>query len=677
MSTREIKIPEHISTNQHNEYLEAELRYNDTKLKKTIVKLSEQNIYYIAVVAYFNKNLKPLRVLNTYLKREGVEISDKYFWIYLSKREKLFYSILEVEMYRRRTTNTVKLLNCSDIKFDFQLFPKQNTKNTVLDSNKYKVSENNRCFNNPAFSSKSKNSYLLNVPNTNWENNLSLYFDSFIIQSIVRAGGVIAGGFVNSIVNPVYNLYELKLGQNFSFLGDIDTPTLMSIRKCVENWFIIKHRGDNKKYDIKSELLKHEEYLYTDGEKIYTKIYQKVEDIDVFFYGDDYKDKVKEVVEILLDEGDEYRHVTTSDFATTFHIIGAGRTPNMKIQIIKRAYTSVEEILCGFDLDSSRIALIQEEGEMIPVATQSYIDSVNLGINCIVPSRQSLTFNRRLIKYNNRGFVPYVPLKSITINAGLYYTKKLDKKLLHTLEDLKNYAKADAKRKHSKCVSDYERDYNLENPDGKFTKKEYLELRTEFCANLSNYIENPEDEKEEEFKRFFLEKKMHLHNRVIRQYGIKKGWIEPTQKDVLYLANSYWLSSDNQKMNRKTIAFAQFMTSIFWIETDPGTQYTGSFNPTSVDYLASTQSFDVKPANSMSSKILHGIIQKFGKELGSIIAKYFMENAKNMYIQLVENIGSFDFTIRTYKHPGVFLDFLQPLSSSDLDESSQPSDDES
>ena len=84
-----------------------------------------------------------------------------------------------------------------------------------------------------------------------------------------------------------------------------------------------------------------------------------------------------------------------------------------KFQIIKRKYSDIREILLGFDLDSSCVALTKLNNDINPniYVTDRYLISITYGINLINPFRQSESYNYRLIKYIRKGFVPFLPGK--------------------------------------------------------------------------------------------------------------------------------------------------------------------------------------------------------------------------------------------------------------------------
>lgn len=111
------------------------------------------------------------------------------------------------------------------------------------------------------------------------------------------------------------------------------------------------------------------------------------------------------------------------------------------VQIIySRIYTSISEILLGFDIDASCCAYNGEDVYILPKAEYAFKNCVNIaGIDT---TRFSNSYTNRLIKYNNdKGFAIYVPgfrqelmvnLDSLTSLNGfaliykIYYNKKIN-----------------------------------------------------------------------------------------------------------------------------------------------------------------------------------------------------------------------------------------------------------
>ncbi|MDE2097421.1 MAG: hypothetical protein KGL39_09270 [Patescibacteria group bacterium] len=76
-----------------------------------------------------------------------------------------------------------------------------------------------------------------------------------------------------------------------------------------------------------------------------------------------------------------------------------------KIQIILRLYKSVEHVLLGFDVDCCCVAY---DGKRV-LATARGLRALETKTNIVNPSRQSTSYESRLLKYARRGFAIAVP----------------------------------------------------------------------------------------------------------------------------------------------------------------------------------------------------------------------------------------------------------------------------
>ena len=76
-----------------------------------------------------------------------------------------------------------------------------------------------------------------------------------------------------------------------------------------------------------------------------------------------------------------------------------------RIQVVFRLYKSIAEVLMGFDLDASGFGYDGSRLWCLPRARRA----VNGRINVVDPSRQSVSYETRLLKYAERGFAVAVP----------------------------------------------------------------------------------------------------------------------------------------------------------------------------------------------------------------------------------------------------------------------------
>jgi hypothetical protein len=78
----------------------------------------------------------------------------------------------------------------------------------------------------------------------------------------------------------------------------------------------------------------------------------------------------------------------------------------LELQYILRIYNNVNEVLMGFDIDSCCFAY--HDGKLI--TTKRGMFSLKYNVNCVDFTRLSPTYERRLVKYFERGFNIYIPL---------------------------------------------------------------------------------------------------------------------------------------------------------------------------------------------------------------------------------------------------------------------------
>ena len=114
-----------------------------------------------------------------------------------------------------------------------------------------------------------------------------------------------------------------------------------------------------------------------------------------------------------------------------------GFKPYRHVQIVLRKYTSVQQLLCGFDIDSCCFAY---DGKDVITNRRGY-RSVIFGSNVLDPYTASKNGVKRLIKYMNRGFPIFLPFSSeeldgklgryvydsgLLVNTGTKYIEKIE-----------------------------------------------------------------------------------------------------------------------------------------------------------------------------------------------------------------------------------------------------------
>lgn len=159
-------------------------------------------------------------------------------------------------------------------------------------------------------------------------------------------------------------------------------------------------------------------------------------DIDIFFY-DCTPEEAIETIRKMADSFGRENIVSfiRSDLAMTMILdhnkLGGdegryGRSSPLRIQFIFRIYSSISEILHGFDLPSSAVGF---DGEKLYFTANSKF-AYEYGLNYVDTTRRSTTYEWRINKYFNRGFDLVLPNLRVdppkTINKGTNWTINLE-----------------------------------------------------------------------------------------------------------------------------------------------------------------------------------------------------------------------------------------------------------
>lgn len=123
-------------------------------------------------------------------------------------------------------------------------------------------------------------------------------------------------------------------------------------------------------------------------------------DIDLFITSEDPETIFKAIsfIHNKMCEKFEKVDIIRTEHAITFYPKSRLSVPS--IQIILRAYDSIEHILLGFDIDSCCIGY---DGKQI-ICSQRFLRAIKYGYNLIDLTRLSVTYELRLMKYYKRGF---------------------------------------------------------------------------------------------------------------------------------------------------------------------------------------------------------------------------------------------------------------------------------
>nr|CAG4713315.1 unnamed protein product [Naegleria fowleri] len=158
-------------------------------------------------------------------------------------------------------------------------------------------------------------------------------------------------------------------------------------------------------------------------ERYNSKHSYRTSDVDMFLYDltkEQAFEKIKHIIQVIRKNTDDdqvflIRSGQSITIRTSYSI--------RSFQIILRLYSSIEEVLCGFDVDSCCFAFDGTHVFTTPRGRRSIIYRYNM----VDTSRQSYTYEKRLYKYACRGFRIYVP------NYNRNYVKR--EGLLHPVQE--------------------------------------------------------------------------------------------------------------------------------------------------------------------------------------------------------------------------------------------------
>jgi hypothetical protein len=425
----------------------------------------------------------------------------------------------------------------------------------------------------------------------------------------------------NGVIDDLYNIDSLGC----KVLHEIEEPILVqNTDKCKPT--IIKSQDDfNKLFYEKNKILQKLNFtnIIVAGGAIRNVLLQETElsnDIDIFLYGItnviDANNKVDEIIKHIL----EITKITNdyTAISVTNHVINIGISDNIKIQIIMRLYSSVSEVLHGFDLGSSAVGFDGKHTYFTTLSKFSYENMVNI----IDTTRRSTSYEYRLIKYFNYGFDIVIP--NLDIECLPSETKRIKLKYLPF-----EYTKIE---KNKITINTFDKifnkisDYDIFEPINNKSYNNRRLLHVNFYRIINNksqiyfirthhtskgiYVENMLDQTvafideisvndihkygitENNIKDFYIILKWNYSKNRLTVDHIKRYFTIVNPKDII--ENIYFsdMTDDQKKIYMKKLIKQQTISTIKlvkkyiehpyvpeWIITNPMTQMSGSFNP--------------------------------------------------------------------------------------------------
>ena len=260
------------------------------------------------------------------------------------------------------------------------------------------------------------------------------------------------------------------------------------------------------------------------------------DDIDIFIHScteDQTKMMIFNIIERIFTSNDRQlpdtrigkaidttiKFVKSTDSENAFSITVSTRSrEEIKIQFIKRIYSSPSEIIHGFDIDSSCI-LFDINSNSFYTTKRGYYSLTNK-TNIINFNKLSPSYEYRLIKYFKRGYNIYIPQIRYFKENFIFDLNSLENKGGNII----NAFILTNMKKPTTFISDYNNTYStIENPNT------VLHLVDKFKFNVTN----PSEQSSSTFNSIVLEDNINWY-----PVGIKKNLKEPrANNDTIKITN--------------------------------------------------------------------------------------------------------------------------------------------
>ncbi|KAG2387067.1 hypothetical protein C9374_002102 [Naegleria lovaniensis] len=328
--------------------------------------------------------------------------------------------------------------------------------------------------------------------------------------------------------------------------------------------------------------------------------------------------------------------VVRTEHSVTFYF----QYPIRPIQIILRIYKSITEVLCGFDCDSVTFGFDGSQVFCLPRGRRA----INTRSNLVDPSRQSKTYEIRLLKYAKRGFRIAIPgydetkIKNEILLAGktaytpirrrryrYYMTQTTPRADVRAMTGLARLLVIKQATKFSRNVDKAVNGKYLE--DEEMNVHDYKQLSLPYNSLTTAAMNYLTTKRVVEFFKEKLDKKPHF---------------EFALNDVTSVLHA---SGDNSTIS----------PDVKWITVEPGRQYIGSFHPSTTNFYkdAYTSQLAKKPVVIPKKKKVRvtwhwqhkANYNEYDKSTSALIEKAYQKFKKNKsdHTVVISNTHFIDF----------------------------------
>ena len=316
------------------------------------------------------------------------------------------------------------------------------------------------------------------------------------------------------------------------------------------------------------------------GAALHLYLGNKIEDIndfDLFIYGLSEIDAYEKVNQILSNYTSSI--FIRSKYAITVIYNIKDLKKLVKIQIILRLYSSPEEILYGFDVDSCCIGCDMKSF----LFTKRFNYSLNYMINTVDFDRMSPSYEYRLGKYSKKGFSIYIPdfepnLVKHDVIEAVKRRLIVDEVMSKVFRNLKHAVLCSNSKSHVRNIYSknskrlqawYGKNFSIVNFIKNYIKGIDLLLFNKYIRDIY-YVSDYTDSKIEDIN-FCYRKFKNLRHKI---------YFNKNREVVFKKKNMYATDKVDNILSMKSESNIEINHELQWITKNPGEQYTNTFHKT-------------------------------------------------------------------------------------------------